>query len=153
MCYAVSAVAMSFPWNSRRWVREILSPCKVNGWTALGCCGACQPLRIGVGQKRLHSSCWGSFLGLIWVSCKRSNATHADLNDSKQTNSLAGRNLERICCNSNANFTVLSCNLSSFVNWAWEVLAIYCSFRNTTEQAMLSWLLWQPPFVPHFPRT
>lgn len=51
-----------------------------------------------------------------------SDATHTDVNDS---DSLAGRNAEKIPCNNNANFSVLSCNWSSFVNQAWEVLAIY----------------------------
>lgn len=75
-----------------------------------------------MGQKRLR---WGGFLGLIQVSCKMSDATHTDVTDSKQTASLAGRNPEKTPCNSNANFPVLPCNGSSFVNRAWEVLAIY----------------------------
>lgn len=71
------------------------------------------------------------FLGLIQRICKMSDATtHTHVNDSKQADSLAGRNPEKIPHNSSANFPVLSCNSSSFVNSAWEVLALYCFFQK-----------------------
>lgn len=77
-----------------------------------------------------------------------SAATHTDVNDS---DSLAGRNAEKIPCNNNANFSVLSCNWSSFVNQAWEVLAIYRFLQKHEGASHAVLVIVAAPFCAAFP--